>query len=293
MREVRPHLRSPKYGELTQGTVFSCASASRYDECEVLGLTITARCDVAQRKYPVLNYLPIVSLKDWLRRDGLDILVETELSEQVGKLRGMLRQGGVSELLIDSVPLQEIAEVHFPLTAGNKVQKTSAGKFREHLTLIEEFRAVVANPDHNRIFQWLRENRAKQIEDLVKRLSRHQVLGHYFLESLDFEVNDAEGHVCLLREVSTVPRAVAEQLGRGLDRARYDELCVQEQHRSGLLIRPDELAMPIIEIGSPTIEHVLQSFSHLFGRIGVADPVEDVIGGIIKKCLSAQGEVVK
>ena len=50
--------------------------------------------------------------------------------------------------------------------------------------------------------------------------------------------------------------------------------------------------MPIIQIGSPTIEHVLQSFSNLFGRIGVADPVTEIIDQIIDGQLSLVKRVV-
>lgn len=52
-----------------------------------------------------------------------------------------------------------------------------------------------------------------------------------------------------------------------------------------LFIPDDDLAMPITEIASPTMEHVLQAFSNLFGRIGVADPDEGVIGSIVDLCL--------
>jgi hypothetical protein len=44
--------------------------------------------------------------------------------------------------------------------------------------------------------------------------------------------------------------------------------------------------MPITEIASPTIEHIMQSFSNVFGRIGVADPAEEVIGKILDSCLN-------
>jgi len=33
-----------------------------------------------------------------------------------------------------------------------------------------------------------------------------------------------------------------------------------------------DFAMPIGEIVSPYVEHLLQTFSHLFGRIGLPDP---------------------
>jgi hypothetical protein len=50
----------PTLGLLSQGTIFSCASAEDYPDCLVHGLVITARCDIAQSKVPIFNYLPVV-----------------------------------------------------------------------------------------------------------------------------------------------------------------------------------------------------------------------------------------
>ena len=284
-RAPRPNLRRPTYGSITQGTVFSCAHAARYEGCEVFGLTITARCDVAQRKYPVLNYLPVVRLTDWLRRDGLDILVETERNEQSGQLGKILRQANISESLPLSVPHQEIAKVHFPLNEGTKAKKSSAERFHSLIREIDEFDDL-ANKDESSQYGWFCENRKSKVVDIVRRLSKHAVLGHYFFETLSHEGNRSDGYVCLLREVNTIPRQIAEKLGSGLDGASYEDLCGGGGVSMVSLVIPrDDLAMPICEIASPTMEHVLQVFSNLFGRIGVADPDENLIGGIVEACL--------
>jgi hypothetical protein len=274
------------YGKITQGTVFSCAEASRYAGCEVYGLTITARCDVAQQKYPVLNYLPLVRLKDWLRRDGLDILVEQERSEQDGRLKSILRQANLSDALPMAISLEQIQMTHFPPDEGSKGQRKTSENFSLYLSEVRQFEAVGHKGDPNLLFKWFLENRKHKIEEIVKRLSRHSVLGHYLLESLYEKNDEISGYVCLLREVFTLPRNVAERLGKGLDRETYVKICGDMLPGQGLAFSTDDLAMPIIEIGSPTIEHILQSFSNLFGRIGVADPVESIIGNIILDCMA-------
>ena len=55
----------------------------------------------------------------------------------------------------------------------------------------------------------------------------------------------------------------------------------------------DDLAMPVVEVGSPTIEHILQSFSNLFGRIGVADPVDEVVDTIVQDALAVRKGITK
>lgn len=285
MQKNRPNLLPAIYGAITQGTVFSCARASRYAGCEVHGLTITARCDVAQQKYPVLNYLPLVKLKDWLRRDGLDILVEQEKSEQDGNLKAMLRQAGLSDALATAIALEEIEKTHFPADQGNKAQRKLSEKFAGYVAEVREFKNIESDGDSEALFLWFSNNRTKRIEEIVRRLSRHGVLGHYLLERIATEDSHDTGYVCLLREVVTLPRNVAERIGKGVDKATYEGLCGESMAGQGLMIGADDLAMPVVEIGSPTIEHILQSFSNLFGRIGVADPVDKVIGKIIDDCI--------
>lgn len=285
MSQTRPHLHRPPYGNITQGTVFCCATAQRYKSCEVHGLAITARCDLAQQKYPVLNYLPVVRLGDWMKRDGLDILIENEYKNQNGQLGSMLRSAKLSPSLLDSVPLEDISNTHFPVDVGSKAQKAAASKFSDLLREIESFTSLIAKNNHDDLFLWFRTHRFKQVEELIKRLSKHSVLGHYLFEEIIPGEDGKDGYICLFREVSTLPRQVSEELGRGLSLNRYEDLCTSSEEAAGLVIKNNELAMPVGLVGSPTIEHVLQSFSTLFGRIGIADPQDEIIGGIINQYL--------
>lgn len=285
MSKQRPNLRNPTYGEITQGTVFCCAYAPRYQDCAVYGLTITSRCDVAQGKYPILNYLPIVSLSDWLRQDGLDILLSHESNEQFSRLKRTLHHVGVSSTLLESISLNEIADVHFPLETGKRTQKKTSKEFRVHISLMEEFDSLIRSSTRNEQFLWFRKKRPSSVKQLISRLSRHNVLGHYFLEALYPDTTDFTGYVCLLREVTTLSKKIADELGRGLSFDQYNKFQPSEKF-SPLVFDHEELAMPIVEIGSPTIEHILQSFSYLFGRIGIPDPVENVVQDIAAYCMS-------
>ena len=227
-----------------------------------------------------------MQLKDWLRRDGLDILHEQELNERAGKLKGMLRKENLSEALPASIPLAEIGKVHFPLDEGTKAKKAASKKFWEFLKECDQFDEVGRQDNPDLMFMWFATNRASKVEDIIRRLSRHAVLGHYFLETLSEEGGSAKGYVCLLREVATLPKIVAEKLGKGLDSESYKEICQFRSDSFGLIFEADNLAMPVVQIGSPTMEHILQSFGSLFGRIGVEDPFEEVISDIIVKSMA-------
>lgn len=282
-RTARPHVEAARIGLLTQGTVFNCAMAFRYPKKEVFGLTITARCDVAQEKYRLLNYVPIVRLDDWLQVDGLEILLDQERKQQIGSIKSALIDADLSPNLVLSVPLSEVISVHF--SAEGKDRKVT--KIRERLEKIaSELEAIETFRTNSRAcLSWLTENRLKSIRQLVKDLFDHKVMGYYFLERL-YPNAEAEGFVCLLREGSTMPKEIAEELANGLSAERWSELANQGLQGRFEFLDLD-LAGPVTQLGSPTIEHVMQSYANLFGRIGIADPRAEDLDLVIKRLLDA------
>ncbi len=283
---TRPHLKPSTYGNITQGTVFSCGYAARYEDRTVYGLTITARCDVAQQKYPVLNYVPIVTLSDWLRRDGLDIIIEQEENDLSGRIKAILRQSNISSEILLSIPLEEIAKTHFPTDTKDKRHSKINSNFSEISKKLITVRELKNKENPNIIYQWFVNNSESRIRDIITRLSQHSVLGHYLLETLSHRGDEKYGYVCLLREVTTLPRVISEKIGKGLDKKTHDDLCKKYMYSNRLIINQDELSMPVVEIGSPTIEHILQCFSNLFGRIGISDPIDETILNLVSYCMS-------
>lgn len=280
---ARPHVEAARIGLLTQGTVFNCATAFRYPKKEVFGLTITARCDVAQEKYRLLNYVPVVRLDDWLQVDGLEILLDQERKQQLGGIKSALTDADLSPNLVLSVPLSEVISVHF----GAESKDRGLAKIRERLKKIaSELEAVEASRANPRAcLSWLTENRLKSIRQLIKGLFDHKVMGYYFLERLHPNT-EVEGFVCLLREGSSLPKEIAEELANGLSTERWSELAHQGLQGRFEFLDLD-LAGPVAQLGSPTIEHIMQSYANLFGRIGIADPRVEDLDLVINRLRSA------
>ena len=92
----------PEGGPPTQGTIFSCAVAENYVGCQTCGLIITARCDAANDKVRCYNYVPVVTLNDWVHRDGRVILAERLMAETLGGLRGTLTDAGLSASILET-----------------------------------------------------------------------------------------------------------------------------------------------------------------------------------------------
>lgn len=89
-------IRAPRVGEFTQGTLFSCAVAQRYEDGPVLGLIITARCDVAHDKAEILNYIPVVPLERWLLRHGRQIVARRQCASAFGAMQKAMTNAGLA-----------------------------------------------------------------------------------------------------------------------------------------------------------------------------------------------------
>jgi len=283
----RPILRNAEIGRITQGTIFSCAVAERYEDTNVFGLTITARCDVAQEKYHILNYLPVVSLADWLQNDGLDIMIDRERKEIMGSVRSIMKEASVSSSLIDAVGLISIAETHFPIGTSTKAEKARNERFSRYVTRYTDLSAT-SFASRNIGLTWFRRNGPSRIKELITELSRHTLQGYYFLEQLQID-DEPVGYVALLREVTPLQRNVVSDLAKGISKEHWRQIY---ESGGGVALRfdKDDFAMPISQVGSPTIEHIMQCFSNLFGRIGVADPSAAILGRMIATHCPDEGE---
>lgn len=242
------------------------------------GLTLTARCDIAQKKYRLLNYVPVVEIADWLLTDGLEILILDEQKDLYGRKENLLKEANLSVSLLTAVTLDQIASVHFEPAANDKKGRDRLKKILALVEFDKEF-STSLDDSAQATLDWFKRHRSSKIADLIRRLSRQDVTGFYFLERL--HAGDApKGYVCLLREINTIPQHIAERLATGISKAEWTEHYASVS-RNCLSFDKDDFGMPISQIGSPTIEHVMQCFSNLFGRIGLPDPVEAEITNII------------
>lgn len=288
MKSSRQNLDEAQIGIITQGTIFSSAKAARYPNVPVAGLTITARCDFAQGKYNLLNYVPIVPLDDWLAVDGLEIMLNNEINERRLDLQRSMKAKNIATSIIDHIPLHEIANTLFPLGDDQKRINDENKKFHKKCNRYVEIVNFSEKGDRNVCLEWLKKENPGRIRDIVKRLVRNDVLGHYFLPRIHAD-EKLIGYVCLFREVSTIPRDLVTELSKGLSEARW-RMIRNESSGGEFSFVGDDIAMPVSQVGSPVLEHILQSFSHLFGRIGVDDPLEDDIQYLQDRCARSKEE---
>lgn len=261
----------PKHGTITQGTIFNCAISEQYDGCKVYGLIITARCDIEQSKIPVVNYLPIVSFDDWIHHDGREIICKRLIQSNLGKMRSCLKSAGIADTLLLTETPGQILSTLLQNQGANKKISNAATRFKD---LIDERHSIdkclSSNPSEY-LFLNIVDIFPKDREALIKELISDKLNGFYFLRS-SIPDSENEGFVVLVREVQRLPWDIAERLASGLTANEYNELSTSNPRSSSCLcFEFDNFAMPLALLSSPYIEHLLQTFSLTFCRIGLPD----------------------
>lgn len=260
----------PQYGTLTQGYLFTCAETEDYSGCEVYGLVITARCDVAHDKAQVFNYIPVVTLDDWIHRDGKRLLLERIRNDSEQQARNQLKQCKFSPNILDTLPLEKVLDTLFKDNNLSKAEKAAKDKLiliRDKLDHVEE----IGSSNDSRRFVMLANNHGSHRDTLISELTNQRLNGYYFLPCVEHNGSDS-GYVIRLREVQRIPRVFAEKIAIGLSREDYVTLSTDDPRLNGPFnFSRAELAMPVGCISSPILEHIMQSFSSLFCRIGLPD----------------------
>lgn len=275
----------PRMGRITQGTIFCGGYAEDYSGLPVWGVVITARCDTTHEKTPIVNYLPVVTVEDWLLGHGGILSIDREVSEVSNRFKNLLVKRQLSASLLEVHSPDEIAKLHFPMPAELGTQKAikeaarEAAVANETASCLNQLQQCLASPLPNRdSIQSALVGCRKSVEAVVKDLIAHKLAGYYFLPTLGglTELPSNKGYVVLLREVHHVPRQGVSQLVKGISR----DVATAVQPR-GLCFDCFDFVYPVAELISPWTEHLMQFFCNTFGRIGLADIDKKVLTQIL------------
>lgn len=268
----------PKTNSLTQGVIFLGGLAENYNDCQTYGLILTARCDVANDKIQTYNYLPVVPLDRWLHYDGQLILAGRLAADAYGKMKSYLKHINQSTSILETETPRRVLEILFQSSEKN-IAKTRQSFISacEQYELADVAGSGAPNDGHCISLQKTAPHIAA---GLLCELVQQRLSGYYFLPQIDPDGSD-EGFVVILREIRHIPRHLAEAICHGISTKEYDQMVISDASLAGRLrIMVDEMAMPISMLQSPNIEHLMQCFSMLFGRIGIADIPRDYIDNL-------------
>lgn len=268
-------IRKLEPGEFAQGTLFTCGLSDSYPDVPALGLLITARCDTAQDKAAVYNYLPVVPVENWIKKDGLEIVSKRVIANEQGALKSALNDAGWATSIIDLIDHKEIiAELK---KGSTKQQKAIAQRFEKSSLSCHVARLILQNDKRTECesLNYLNDNESV-FKSVVKELMTNSIADFHYLDRSQVG-ESSRGYVALMREIRFITADVGKRISTGLD---ADELDGAVPSFSSSLnhirfCKVHSFAMPISGISSPYIELIMQRFASLFSRIGVADVPKD------------------
>lgn len=266
----------PSTTELTQGAIFTCAASEDYADVAPRGLVITARCDVAHGKAPVISYVPLIGFRAWLFQDGLRLVAARVLAASRAKMKAALRDAGLSESMLDTLSSQTLSAHLAELT--DKAGRNAAKRFYDaEVQKDAAFAALEAEPGKRPAMD-LFDAQQKEYQKMLQELLSNSVADYHFIECSEPE-EECEGYVAILREIRYVPAALARELLEGIDFEAFKQLCIENpKYLNKLNIANQEsYAMPVGIVRSPFIELFMQRFTNLFARIGVTDFSPDLM----------------
>lgn len=277
------------FGKVEQGMIFSCAIAEDYEKCNVHGIIITARCDIAQYKARNYNYLPVVTFGDWIHRDFRLLLADQIRKDINTSVSNLLKKAGHSPAVIETLSINQIYETLFMEITDKKLLKDKE-TFASYVRDLELLDKVIKSEPQENVISMLADKYNKIRDKITSELVKQHLNGYYFFDSIDQD-NDL-GYVVLLREIRHISRDLIQMIANGLESKTYDELCDRRYDWKGRLVFNLEIdmAMPVSKLRSPNLEHLLQSFSMLFGRIGLTDVQEEYISSLWSRQIAAKGE---
>lgn len=275
---------APRKGQFTQGTIFTCGYAESYSNEAVYGLVITARCDAAQRKVPIYNFIPVVSLRDWIFKDGADITLKRVIDDAENTLENILEDFKLSLTVLRTTSPDVIVEKLLrPLAAHDRRADTKIQRFQAAQSTISHAESALEAGCREKICDALKKA-PKFVDKVVKDLSGNKIMGHYLLRGMPTLSDEESDHVALLREVHHIPNSVVQRMVNGISKIEWHNQL--EKLTCCPVFRTDEdYCMPIGRLRSPWIEHLMQNWSLLFSRIGV----EDIDAESVRRSLDGLG----
>ncbi|KAB0671151.1 hypothetical protein F6V30_00730 [Oryzomonas sagensis] len=265
----------PQDNKLHQGLIFTGAVAEEYSHCQVYGLIITARCDIAHSKVNLYNYLPIINMSDWIYVDFNSIILPKIINQIRNEMNNILTNMNLSNSILDTIPARVVYD-KIIIDINNKKQRERYLYLLSQLDIID---ALSVKFNKNKFLELINSN-SKIRDAIINDLVKHKLNGYYYIPGIGSESIDT-GYVVLLREINWLPNELATKMANGLSKAEYDYLVSKNKlYDNKMSFSNTDYVMPISQMKSPYIEHIMQCFGTTFCRIGVKDTDSEHIASI-------------
>lgn len=267
----RSMVQPPRLRNITQGSVFNHARSDDFGR-GVLGMVISARCDLAQKKQHKFIYVPMVKITDWADFYLIPKLMEELRKSLVGELKGLLVKNKKADSAIGVFGAEKCAE----LLVGLKDYESYLGK----LSVLRRVELSIESGVYDRSLL-----SAKNIGAKISDVISNKLEGFFFVDNVvDYQDGGVPlgSYVAILGEPRPIHKNAALGIAEGLDHGvissgdpvYYSIACVE-----------GEMSYVLCNVSSPYIELALQRFSYFYSRIGVADPSAEIRDLIVSEIM--------
>lgn len=261
--------------EITQGAILSGLKLPRYEVGSHFGFLITARCDLAHVRTDTVNFLPIISLDNWLSFDCPISIILSRLLNLEDELAGTFNS--ISPAIRDMVNQDWIKGYELFVRDDAGVQQALKDKLRSRVEEYAQLTDILENKSDSPTEIATAYAEISKFRELIDRskqkkitaLLENKILDAHFLPVLhpSEKLTNGPGYVVMFRQIISLPGKLLEILKRGVDSEDSVSLPLRAQASQAITF-PAEI---ISNIKSPYVEFILQRFAHVFGRIGVSD----------------------
>ena len=262
---------------LTQGSVITNCVAEGYSGSKVWGVIITPKCDLAHEgKVNTVHYLPMLNVEDWLNSIGKMELIEEWMKEVKNNIINAMKLWGInSDFVSMGVRYEDLLEICNAMESKPKKRAE-----------FEKLCKAYFSHDDDLFKQFIQKSKnvSKYVKGMVGGNNHH----YYLLEDWN---NQNNLKVIILRDIRRINIDVARKFVKGFDYTEYREeffkqndLNYDSKEKSF-----DGFYYLEVQIQSPFIEHIIQSFSYNFNRVGVTDMESrsfDIFMDILKRTLA-------
>lgn len=254
--------------QFDQGTILYGVRSNKYPGTRCYGIIISASCDIAQEKVQKLYYLIAVDAKDWFQTNYAYLLVYAgKIKAEKNKFAETVKTSKLDASYLQDFSRQELISILKSEVPNEK----SRAKIVNAYDKLKVFYAPEISKDLIR--NAIRVHH-KPIEDFLEDVRKERILHYYYLPQVAYR-NSGEKNKGLIVDLQEIDYLAIEDARRieadGID---YLNLPSDTKHRERLqeqfwLEEKDDFVEIEGSIISPWREHLMQSFSHGFIRIGL------------------------
>lgn len=268
----RNMVQPPKLRSITQGSVFNHARSDDFDE-NVLGMVISARCDLAQKKQEKFIYVPLIKAKQWLDSYLIPKLIDEHRKALIGDLKNIIVQNKNSDTVLETFGAIRCAEL---LTGSKDYQR-----YLQKLSELQHVESCIESGINDKALLTRKKLLAK-VDDVIS----NKIEGFFLVDNIvDYQNNRLElgSYIAILGEPRPIHRVAALGISEGID---HSIISGNDRIYDSLNKIDGEMSYVLCNLASPYVELVLQRFSSLYSRIGVEDPTSSIKENLVSEAMS-------